>query len=308
MSVVPDKSIVEEVASIIGISPSFVEKDWFVTQVIKIASEIAFENFQVIFTGGTALSKAHKLLQRFSEDTDFRVIVPDLDTLSQSKQRALLSAFKKHIVSAFNSSFELDDKKVFARNGNRFIAIELEYPSYFPPENALRPHILIEFTAMNLELPPLSLPVSSLVNELAKRSPEVISIACTDPAENACDKLSAIAWRIPARVRGSDNDDPTVVRHIHDLAIMSDLAIQHPSFKALVIKTINDDDQRSASIAGMTVIRKLNLMMKILEGEKEYVQEYDRFVKGMSYAPDNSIFSFQQAMEKLRILVNAIIS
>lgn len=308
MNVLPDKGIIEEVASIIGISPSFVEKDWFVTQVIKIAGRIAFQNFQIVFTGGTALSKAHKLLQRFSEDTDFRVIAPGLDTLSQSKQRTLLSAFKSSIISSLKTVFELDDTKVFARNGNRFIAIEIEYPSYFPPENALRPHIQIEFTVMNLELPALQLPVSSLVNELAKESPEVAKIDCTDPAENACDKLSAIAWRIPERVRGSENDDPTVVRHIHDLAIMSDLAVQHPSFKTLVIQTVKNDDERSARVAGMTIVQKLNLMMEILEGEKEYAQEYDRFVRGMSYAPDQNLLSFRQAMEKLRILVNAIIS
>jgi hypothetical protein len=308
MSVVPDKSIIEEVASIIGISPSFVEKDWFVTQVIKIAGEISFENFQVIFTGGTALSKAHKLLQRFSEDTDFRIIAPGLDTLSQSKQRALLSAFKKHIIAAFNTFFDLEDKKVFARNSNRFISIEIEYPSYFPPENVLRPHILIEFTVMNPKLPPLHLPVYSLVNELAQEAPEVDKISCTDPVENACDKLSAIAWRIPARARGSGNDDPTVVRHIHDLAIMSDLAIQHPSFRNLVIQTIKSDDLRSARTAGMSIEQKLNLMMNILEGEKEYIQEYDRFVRGMSYAPDDNLLTFRQAVGKLRILVNAIIS
>lgn len=306
MSVVPDKNVIEEVASTIGISPTFVEKDWFVTQVIKLAGELNFENFQIIFTGGTALSKAHKLLQRFSEDTDFRVIAPGLDTLSQNKQRALLSAFKKNIIDTFKTIFVLDDKRVSASNGNRFIAIELEYPSSFPPENVLRPHILIEFTVINLALPPLLLPVYSLVNELAQKRPEVDKIACTGPVENACDKLSAIAWRIPARVRGSNNDDPAIVRHIHDLAIMSDLALQHPSFKDLAIKTIDNDDQRSGNIAGMTVIQKLNLLMEMLEGENEYVQEYDRFVRGMSYAPYNSILSFQQAIEKLRILVNAI--
>ncbi|NII28160.1 nucleotidyl transferase AbiEii/AbiGii toxin family protein [Pseudoflavitalea sp. X16] len=308
MNVLPDKSIIEEVASIIGISPSFVEKDWYVTQVIKIAGGISFQDFQIIFTGGTALSKAHRLLQRFSEDTDFRVVAPGLNTLSQSKQRALLSAFKSNIISSFKTVFQLEDEKVYAGNGNRFIAIEIEYSSYFPPENALRPHILIEFTVMNLELPALQLPVSSLVNELAKKSPEVAKIDCTDPAENACDKLSAIAWRIPNRVRGSENDDPTVVRHIHDLAIMSDLAVKHPLFKTLVIQTVKNDDQRSVRTAGMTIVQKLNLMMEILEGEKEYVQEYDRFVRGMSYAPDHNLLSYHQAVEKLRILVNAILS
>lgn len=308
MNVLPDKEIIEEVASIMGISPSFVEKDWFVTQVVQIVGKITFQGFQLIFTGGTALSKAHKLLQRFSEDTDFRVIAPGLDVLSQSKQRALLSTFKSVIISSFRAVFQLEDKKVFARNGNRFIAIEIEYPSYFPPESALRPHILVEFTVADLELPALMLPVSSLVNELARMSPEIKTIGCTDPAENACDKLSAITWRIFNRVRGSDNDDPTIVRHIHDLAIMCDLAVQHPSFKGLVIQTIRNDDLRSAKTAGMTIEEKLKLMMDILEKEKEYVQEYERFVHGMSYARSNELLSFQQAMEKLRILTNAVLT
>jgi predicted nucleotidyltransferase component of viral defense system len=51
-----------------------VEKDWYVTQVIRKISKIHYEDFQVIFTGGTALSKAYGLIQRFSEDVDFRVI------------------------------------------------------------------------------------------------------------------------------------------------------------------------------------------------------------------------------------------
>ena len=75
MNVLPEKSIIEEVASIKGISESFVEKDWYVTQVIKTVSEITYQDFQIIFTGGTALSKAHNLILRFSEDVDFRVII-----------------------------------------------------------------------------------------------------------------------------------------------------------------------------------------------------------------------------------------
>lgn len=62
-----DKSLLEEVALVkSGISEAFIEKDWFVTQVIKILVDNPYLDFSIVFTGGTALSKAHKLIERFS--------------------------------------------------------------------------------------------------------------------------------------------------------------------------------------------------------------------------------------------------
>lgn len=91
----PKKAIIEEVARIKGISDAFIEKDRFVTQVIKLLSTIRFQDFSIVFTGGTALSKAHGLLERFSEDIDFRVIVPSLAAQSKSQQSKILSTLKK---------------------------------------------------------------------------------------------------------------------------------------------------------------------------------------------------------------------
>lgn len=74
MNIFPKKALIEEVALVRRISEAFVEKDWFVTQVIKILAENQQTDFILIFTGGTALSKAHKLIHRFSEDIDFRIL------------------------------------------------------------------------------------------------------------------------------------------------------------------------------------------------------------------------------------------
>lgn len=68
----PDKSVFEDVSLETGVAAPFVEKDWFVTQVISILSDIKSSGYEIVFSGGTALSKAHGLLQRFSEDIDFR--------------------------------------------------------------------------------------------------------------------------------------------------------------------------------------------------------------------------------------------
>ena len=239
MNAPPEKSIIEEIASIKGISEPFVEKDWYVTQVIGKVSEIVYQDFEIIFTGGTALSKAHNLILRFSEDIDFRIIAPNLANESKSKQKKILSVFKQATIAKLKTAFHIDEGKVFARNGNQFFAIEIDHPTLFSRAYVLRPHILVEFTVANLILPAIPLSVSSFVNELTRQPPEVKSIGCTDPVENSSDKLSALTWRVPNRVRGQENDDPDIVRHIHDLSILSDYAIKHPAFKRLAIEAID---------------------------------------------------------------------
>src|SRR5690606_21077097 len=145
---------------------------------------------------------------------------------------------------------KIDPEQVTAKNNNRFFAFALTYPTLFSKQDALRPHLKVEFTVTDLTLPALYLPVSSFFHEVVKREPEVGAIACLDPVENACDKISAMVWRIPDRVRGDSDDDPDIVRHIHDLAILSDRALAHPSFESLLIKTLDADDSRSVTISG----------------------------------------------------------
>src|SRR5690242_693945 len=123
MNVWPDKDLLIEVATLKGMKESFVEKDWLVTQVIRTIKAASREGFEVVFSGGTALSKAHNLLFRFSEDVDFRVLVePELRT------RKNLSGFKHTVLNALRAGgFTIEDHHVKARNENRFFSVDLEY-------------------------------------------------------------------------------------------------------------------------------------------------------------------------------------
>lgn len=51
-----------------GLRPAIIEKDYFVTETLRIIAASAGDN--VIFKGGTSLSKGWNLIQRFSEDID----------------------------------------------------------------------------------------------------------------------------------------------------------------------------------------------------------------------------------------------
>src|SRR5215207_10555026 len=111
----PEKALLEEVAELRQLLPAFIEKDWFVTQVIDIVSRVEVPDFRIVFTGGTALSKAHGLLERFSEDVDFRVL-----TEGQPNRR-VLSDFKQAVVDVLRKGgFAFGDDKIRARDGNRY--------------------------------------------------------------------------------------------------------------------------------------------------------------------------------------------
>lgn len=300
-----DKSLLEEVALEKGtIEEAFIEKDWFVTQVIKILAGSTFQDFSIVFTGGTCLSKAHKLIERFSEDIDFRVLAPSLKGLSTSKVKTTLSNFKKHIVALLEQHFEV--LNIDARNGNKQITINLAYPTVAEPSDALRPHIKLELTLSDLRLPSFSLPVSSFINEVTGEAPEVKTIACISPVENAADKLSAMVWRIPARIRGEGDKQPDVVRHLHDIAKLCEIALAHESFKDLAIQIIESDTNRSETLAELSVQDKLNAVIQILESDPKYPQEYNSFVKQMAYNDEVPIPSFEEAMSKLRLLFEKI--
>jgi len=51
-----------------GLRPAIIEKDYYVTEALRIISQTAGD--KVIFKGGTSLSKGWNLIQRFSEDID----------------------------------------------------------------------------------------------------------------------------------------------------------------------------------------------------------------------------------------------
>jgi predicted nucleotidyltransferase component of viral defense system len=66
-----------------GINPVFTEKDWYTQHILGIVANFESNDFQPVFSGGTSLSKGHQLIQRFSEDVDFRMI-PLKDNLTRS--------------------------------------------------------------------------------------------------------------------------------------------------------------------------------------------------------------------------------
>tara|TARA_R110002072_G_scaffold47597_1_gene130730 strand:- start:830 stop:1057 length:228 start_codon:yes stop_codon:yes gene_type:complete len=46
---------------------------------------------------------------------------------------------------------------------------------------------------------------------------------CLSAVETGADKLSALTWRVLKRDRSDESDDPTMVRHLHDLSALKSI-------------------------------------------------------------------------------------
>ena len=64
--------VISQVAQRMGLPPNVVEKDWWVTAVLRAVIGTSCSEY-ISFKGGTSLSKAWGLIERFSEDVDLAI-------------------------------------------------------------------------------------------------------------------------------------------------------------------------------------------------------------------------------------------
>lgn len=218
----PTLQELQEVQQQFGLpDPALVEKDWFVVRALAAIAAADKGPFQLVFQGGTALSRAHRVIERMSEDVDIKIVSegppprPALRRLRESITTELLKA-----------GFKFDPKNTEHRKSNyesRYTLYRLPYEALAAGQGALRPEIQIETAAFAARRPPIELPVISFIAEAYKRPPEVPAFACAAIVETAAEKFVALTRRAGAELAGVQRTrDPTLVRHIYDLHVIRD--------------------------------------------------------------------------------------
>jgi predicted nucleotidyltransferase component of viral defense system len=85
---------ISDTGELLRLDETVIEKDYYVTQVIHSLSNLESDIFRLIFCGGTCLAKAHKIVQRMSEDIDFKVQLKISKNLSKSRLKKELKEFR----------------------------------------------------------------------------------------------------------------------------------------------------------------------------------------------------------------------
>ncbi|MEZ4899542.1 MAG: nucleotidyl transferase AbiEii/AbiGii toxin family protein [Saprospiraceae bacterium] len=226
----------------------YVEKDYWVTVALYeiFHSDIADQS---VFKGGTALSKCHNLIERFSEDIDIVVLRNEGENDNQLKKkiRAISMVVEKVIP-------EIEVEGLTNKMGNIRKTVH-QYNKLFERDfGQVREHVVVEATWLGNFEPFSDMQVSSYIYEMmkAKGQDELIEQYNMAPFTiQVLSKLRTFYEKIMSLVRFSRTEEPiddlrNKIRHVYDIhQMLKDEEIQQffesSGFDDMLIKVGYDD-------------------------------------------------------------------
>lgn len=142
------KELINVVANEMGINPYLVEKDYWIMHALY---GLQVQNFEFELKGGTSLSKGYKIIHRFSEDIDLKILPPQAMKVMTGKNHTKDAHIKSRSdffdwiareikIDGVKASREyaFDDEKF--RNGG----INLRFKSVTESITGIKPAVLLE--------------------------------------------------------------------------------------------------------------------------------------------------------------------
>ena len=192
-----EKSLFEQVilraSEYLGISEAIIEKDYYVTLFLK---ELVKTAPNIIFKGGTSLSKCHHLIKRFSEDIDLSIETDGKPTESERRQ---LKDNILSVIGKLNLSLENPEE---IKSRMDFNAYTVNFPSVIAT-SFLKNTLIVETAVFLKAYPIVTMTASSFIYDylsengfgdfIRKYNLEPFSVNVQSAERTFIDKIYAIA-------------------------------------------------------------------------------------------------------------------
>ncbi|MBR0414623.1 MAG: nucleotidyl transferase AbiEii/AbiGii toxin family protein [Clostridia bacterium] len=279
----------------LNIELPIVEKDYYVTMFLK---KIVEKQPDIVFKGGTSLSKCYKLIDRFSEDID-------LNLLGESKpgesRRRKLKANIVFTIEGFGFSLVNTDQIRSRRDFNKYI---ISYPSSISA-NYLKPDLIVETAVFFRSYPTKTMSADSLVYQYLKSNdfeelieeyelePFDINVQTAD--RTMVDKLYALG---DYYLSGKTDEHS---RHIYDLHKLSEIVEIDDSFLALMEQVRKEREPHKTCLSAQNNVNLSKLLQEIIDSEV-YKSDYESKTYNMLYKK----VGYDEAIQSLQKIINKI--
>ena len=212
--------LLEFAANALNIRPEFIEKDYWITNALQRMSKNPNAE-KVVFKGGTSLSKAYRLTNRFSEDIDIAVI--DSDSFSGNQLKMLIKRLTKDMAS--------DLEEIIIPNltskGSRFYKAIYQYPNLvgLTSSTIKTGQLLIEINTYANPYPYIKQSITSFLADYLtsiNRQDLIEQYELKPFSVNVLDKRRTIIEKLVSLIRFSFEEDvhkalAAKIRHFYDL-------------------------------------------------------------------------------------------
>lgn len=226
----------------------YVEKDYWITLALYSIFSSSLGK-DVIFKGGTSLSKCYNIIERFSEDIDLVLLRKESDSPNQLK-----SKLKKISIAVSNIMPEVQIDNITNKKG-MIRKTAHNYPKVFKGEfGQVRSDIIVESTWLGYFEPYTTKTISSMISEMMLENGqeqlikqydlEPFRVLVLDINRTLCEKIMSL-------VRFSHTDDAITdlnnkIRHIYDIdRLLKNEAVKRffysENFDLMLSKVANDD-------------------------------------------------------------------
>ncbi|MDR3366877.1 MAG: nucleotidyl transferase AbiEii/AbiGii toxin family protein [Prevotellaceae bacterium] len=198
-------AVLEETSKKISLQPYIIEKDWWVVQTLRLITQMDIAK-HLVFKGGTSLSKAWKLIDRFSEDIDLainRELFGFSGDISRTQVGKLKNISSKYLASDF--LFSLKAAFENAKIGDVGISvvdrkdpdddpvkIAVTYPTITEYSSYVKPRVLLEIGSRSLMEPSTLCSFRSMMGQEFPNldfADDDMHIRCVNPERTFLEKL-----------------------------------------------------------------------------------------------------------------------
>lgn len=291
------KQLIEATAATIGLTPFQVEKDYYVSLLLKQLAKGGMIN--IVFKGGTALSKCYDVIKRFSEDIDLTVLFTD-EKLNNKQRKNL----KSEILNAIDNTGLLLVNADNVRSRREHNKYEVKYEKLFDTDETMIQDIIIETMVTYKPFPVTNLSVSNYITKFLENEnrldlikqfnlvPFLMSVQTME--RTFIDKIFALCdYHL-------HNNYTRHSRHIYDIHKMW----QSGHLNKEVVKTIMDDvikDRKRNLVINLSCISgvKPNILLHEIIATDVYKEDYDEITTAFIYEE----VSYEQAILTLREII-----
>ncbi len=260
------EEIFEAIGNKKGIPGFAVEKDWWVVQVLNIIFRMDVKE-HLLFKGGTSLSKAWNLIERFSEDIDLALnreyLGFDSGLISKAQVRKLRTTSFDFVTTTFYETLQEEfEKNGFEEAAFDFenlgdgdqdpISISIEYPCVMKYKSYVLPRVKVELGSRSLVEPYTNCNVVSFVGEEFPDRPFAdtpIIIPCVNPERTYLEKLFLLHeefQRPEDKIRVE-----RLSRHLYDITRIFDSEHKPKAYEQVLITSIIEHRERFSGMKGV---------------------------------------------------------